>query len=378
MEVEFLSNMKYALFTSAEEWANWQTQLGRFASFFDQASHASRMPVSHSVAGALGITLPSPPTSNHSSPSYSAQMSLYGSQHPSSGIAQGHTPNPSPLGAIPELHSQSTRKRSLDDYSAEAPSKRMATSTYGNSFPSATPISTTVPPYNQSQFLPRVPLPSLAIPHPHQSVQPSPVRHHHQQQHFVPQLPPLNHQQHHIGAAPNTTSTWPHPTTSAAASLGRYSHTPMQMTPIPPSIPHSRHQSPYPGSANVSPSNGALQPAGHVHSAQMSPSYYLEQRNSPYRPIRGVSTLLVPPPSGTTQQPQHIERDQMHYQPLGRPQERQTGQLPYIAQNQWFDDQHQSSASAYQWPSFMPSHHQQQQHSAHSQLPLPTPTFGRV
>jgi hypothetical protein len=34
MEVEFLSNMKYALFTSAEEWSQWQNRLGRFASLF--------------------------------------------------------------------------------------------------------------------------------------------------------------------------------------------------------------------------------------------------------------------------------------------------------------------------------------------------------
>ncbi|KAI4826321.1 hypothetical protein E4T45_10347, partial [Aureobasidium sp. EXF-8846] len=51
MEVEFLSNMKYALFTSAEEWSQWQNRLGRFASFFDRASRP--MPQ-------LPHTLPSP------------------------------------------------------------------------------------------------------------------------------------------------------------------------------------------------------------------------------------------------------------------------------------------------------------------------------
>jgi hypothetical protein len=66
MEVEFLSNMKYALFTSAEEWNQWQNRLGRFASFFDRASRP--MPQ-------LPHTLPSPPVSNHASPPY------YGAAH---------------------------------------------------------------------------------------------------------------------------------------------------------------------------------------------------------------------------------------------------------------------------------------------------------
>ena len=68
--------------------------------------------------------------------------------------------------------------------------------------------------------------------------------------------------------------------------------------------------------------------------SQLSPSFFLAQRNSPYRPVRGVSTLLVPPPSLAMQQPQNVGREQMHYQPLGRPQERQQGRLPYV-DNHW-------------------------------------------
>lgn len=373
MEVEFLSNMKYNLFTSAEEWDEWQSQLGRFASFFEQAS---RVPSSQSSFGALGITLPSPPTSNHASPSYSGPQNLAQYSHPSVNPLHSHgaTSNPSSLGPVPDLRSQVSRKRSLD-HSAEPPAKRLATSStnYGQSFPLG--ASAAVPSYNRSQFLPRVPLPTLATP----QTQPQHKTHtgslQSQQQQFAPQLPPLNYTQRSFGPSQPPTSSWA-PTSAMTAAVNHYSQTPLNVTPMPQSMPQSRQQSPYSGSAGVSPINGVLPSGGQIHSSQLSPSYYLEQRNSPYRPIRGVSTLLVPPPSGATQHQQAVGREQMHYQPLGRPQERQTGQLPYIAQNQWFDGRHQSTASAYQWPSFLPSHHTQQHHQP--QLPLPTPSFGRT
>ncbi|KAF1345888.1 cyclin-domain-containing protein [Delphinella strobiligena] len=374
MEVEFLSNMKYNLFVAAEEWDEWQTQLGRFASFFEQAS---RVPSSQSPFGALGITLPSPPTSNHASPSYSGSQNLAQYSHPSvnSLHSDGTMSNPSSLGPVPDLHSQVTRKRSLE-HSADPPAKRLAASStnYGQSFPSG--ASTAVPSYNRSQFLPRVPLPTLATPQTQPPHKPYTGSSQSQQQQFAPQLPPLNYTQLSFGPSPTPTSSWAPTSAAMTAAVNHYSQTPLHVTPMPQSMPQSRQQSPYSGSAGVSPTNSVLPSARQMHSSQLSPSYYLEQRNSPYRPIRGVSTLLVPPPSGATQHQQTVGREQMHYQPLGRPQERQTGQLPYIAQNQWFDGRHQSTASAYQWPSFLPSHHNQQHHQP--QLPLPTPSFGRT
>lgn len=355
MEVEFLSNMKYNLHTSAEEWEQWQTQLGRFSQYFDQAS---RTPVS-----ALGFTLPSPPISNQASPPYSSGLAHSGYQ---SAFAHGLTPNISPLAQIPALRAQS-RKRSLDS-AAEPPSKRTATNSnlHGRSLPNGT---SSVAPYNQ--YLPRVQLPSLATSQPHNTISasstPTSSVQHHQQQQFLPQLPPINFAQRSVGHTPAPGTSWTSVSAVTAPNL-HYSSS-IQAASLPQTMPSSRHQSPFPGSAGVSPTNGPS-PTGQ----QLSPSFYLEQRNSPYRPIRSVSTLLVPPPARTRYQPQNVDRDQMRYQPLGRPQERQTGQLPYIAQNQWFDGQ-QNSASAYQWPSFL-LNHQQQQH--HTQLPLPTPSSGRI
>ncbi|KAH0359497.1 hypothetical protein KCU65_g9930, partial [Aureobasidium melanogenum] len=321
MEVEFLSNMKYALFTPAEEWAQWQIRLGRFASFFDRASRP--MPQ-------LPHTLPSPPTSNHASPPY------YGATKP---VTQSFPQYPSSLGPLPDLSSQVLRKRSLDSYT-EPPGKRVT--------PAYPPSA-----QNQSHSVPRVTLPSLALPQPQS--QPS--------QHLplqLPQLPPLNYSQRSMNQVTQPPTSWTPATSNPHAVSHASTHA--AMTSVPQSVVQSRHQSPFPTSAAASPTDGHFQPAGQAHVSQLSPSFFLAQRNSPYQPVRGVSTLLVPPPSQATQQPQNVQHEQMHYQPLGRPQERQQGRLPYI-ESQWFDN----PSAANQWYSQTQQHH----------LP-PPPFYNRV
>ncbi|THW70069.1 hypothetical protein D6D25_00678 [Aureobasidium pullulans] len=319
MEVEFLSNMKYALFTSAEEWGQWQNRLGRFASFFDRASRP--MPQ-------LPHTLPSPPTSNYASPPH------YGATNP---VTHSFPQYPSSLGPLPDLTSQFSRKRSLDTYT-EPPAKRMA------AYPT--------PAHN---YTPRVTLPSLPLPQPTS----------HSSQHLppqlpqLPQLPPLNYSHRPMNQVTQPPTSWT-PATSIPAPIS-HAGTPAAITSVPQSVVHSRHQSPYPSSAAVSPTDGHYQPAGQAHVSQLSPSFFLAQRNSPYRPVRGVSTLLVPPPSRALQQPQNVQREQMHYQPLGRPQERQQGRLPYI-ESQWFE----GNPSSNQWYS----------QTQHPQLP-PTSFYNR-
>ncbi|KAI5203115.1 hypothetical protein E4T39_04414 [Aureobasidium subglaciale] len=321
MEVEFLSNMKYALFTSAEEWALWQSRLGRFASFFDRASRP--MPQ-------LPPTLPSPPTSTHASPPYYSA-----SANP---LAQSFPHYQSPLAQLPDLASQLSRKRSLDAYT-EPPAKRM---------PPAYPP----PAQMQSHYAPRVTLPSLPLP------QPQPQH----SQHLAPQLPPLNYSHLPMNQVTQPPTSWT-PATSIPAPIS-HATTPVGMASMPQSVVQSRHQSPFPTSAAVSPTDGHYQPAGQAHLSQLSPSYFLAQRNSPYRPVRGVSTLLVPPPSRAMQQPQNVQREQMHYQPLGRPLERQQGRLPYI-ESQWFEG---NPTSTNQWYS---------QNQQHQQLPS-TSFYNRV
>lgn len=65
----------------------------------------------------------------------------------------------------------------------------------------------------------------------------------------------------------------------------------------------------------------------------LSPSIYLQQRNSPYKPVRHVNKLLHPPPSSL--QHYHLANTlpptQMHYQPLGRRNDLRTGIVPEFA-----------------------------------------------
>jgi hypothetical protein len=114
--------------------------------------------------------------------------------------------------------------------------------------------------------------------------------------------------------------------------------TPTSMTapPFPTSYTPtagSRQMSPYPPSAGSSPVSAFPT----TTSRQLSPSHFLNQRQSPYRPVRGVHTLLVPPPSSSMHNPaQNIAYNQMQYQPLGRPTtERRAGPLPYMDRSAW-------------------------------------------
>ncbi|GAB1212588.1 hypothetical protein ATERTT37_001727 [Aspergillus terreus] len=87
-------------------------------------------------------------------------------------------------------------------------------------------------------------------------------------------------------------------------------------------------------SANVSPAVSAY--SVHTPQTHLSPSFFLANRNSPYRPVRNVNTLLIPPPSTSLQQQRSIPFEHMHYQPLGKTAaERKTGVLPYLHQDAW-------------------------------------------
>jgi len=338
MEVEFLSNMKYCLFTSAEDWANWQSLLGKFAAFVERAQQPQRpapiLPPASSLH--LPMALPSPPPSNQASPPYAADLSQTAT--PYATINQhGPSPAPSPLAAVQDTQNSKTnsRKRSHEDYSTEPPPKRVA-SGY-QSYTSPSNYGSAAAQRTQSQQIPRLTLPSLAIPTsstPSSTYNPPPT---HSQQ-----LPPLN--------VPARAMAMVYPNTSTSSQA---SH-----TPAPASQYASRQQSPYGGSTTASPSTSVPQSTVSLHpTAQISPTYFLQQRNSPYRPVHNVSTLLYPPPSGALQQrPQNVEYDQMHYQPLGKSvQQRQSGRLPYVSQNMWIDNNHhqQPMTPVNQSPSFM-------------------------
>jgi hypothetical protein len=331
MEVEFLSNMRYSLFTSKEKWTEWHGILGKFGTFFDQAS---KIPASGAVSpvgpqNMLGVpsnVVPSPPTQQQTSPPTST---VYSPSH----MALSNTPllQPqatsaavSPIGALPEL-GPIQRKRSAD-YTTEPPAKRQAHGFAPGPYSNAPPIPTLQTPINRSfEPPPSVnrlpPLPSLSIPPPQQappsqvktwSELPLPVPGGRSMAMVYP--PPVQWQQ------PSST-----PTTSGPPSFS-HSYT--------PSTEQSRQISPYPPSAGSSPSSASY---AATNSRQLSPSHFLNQRQSPYRPVRGVHTLLVPPPQTSIHNPaRNIAYDQMQYQPLGRPMtDRRSGLLPYMDRSAW-------------------------------------------
>ncbi|KAK1086461.1 hypothetical protein LTR48_003531 [Friedmanniomyces endolithicus] len=339
MEVEFLSNMKYCLFTSSDEWSEWQSLLGRFADFLQRASKppprapsAPGLPPMSSLY--LPRALPSPPVS--------AQTSPYAFDAATRGPALGMTPAPSPLAPLPsmQLTQQPSLKRSHDDYiqsSEPAPKKfpsglrnQASLAAYGNGAHSN----------GQVQQPSRLTLPSLAIA----ANDRSPVNGT-QSAGLTQHLPPLN--------IPGRSMAMVYPNAQQLPGPVGFPSQPPSQTH---SQYHSRQHSPYPGSAAASPGSAA------PHSAvpQLSPSYFLQQRNSPYRPVHNVSRLLYPPPSGALQhRPQDVEQSQMQYHPLSKAQQRYTGRLPYVAQNVWLDgSQQQPSTPLHQLPSWMTARQQ--------------------
>jgi hypothetical protein len=344
MEVEFLSNMKYCLFTSAEDWAKWQSLLGRFAGFVEQATKPPRLPPAPILPPASSLhvqmPLPSPPASNQASPPYTAEVGQTGSAYTNQ---YGPTPVPSPMTYMPNGNTvyQNPRKRSHEDYSTEPPAKRIA-SNYQN-YQSPQYYAST-----QQQAAPSLPATRTTLPSLESSVSNIPSLPQPQSVPHAQQLPPLQ--------LPARAMAMVYPNASTVAQLQQI---PALAGPSSQAASQygSRQHSPYTGSTTGSPARGLPQAVTKLQPPmQVSPTYYLQQRNSPYRPIHHVSTLTYPPTTSALQnQPQSVEYNQMHYQPLGKPiQHAQSGRLPYVAQNIWLDGQHhqQSMTPVFSWPGF--------------------------
>ncbi|EME47388.1 hypothetical protein DOTSEDRAFT_69354 [Dothistroma septosporum NZE10] len=345
MEVEFLSNMKYCLFTSEQDWASWQSLLGKFAAFFDRASRP--LPAAPILAPAsslhLPLALPSPPVSTQASPPYAQDRPQNGHLY---GTTAGPAISPSPLGNLltPNGSAQTgSRKRGHENDAIEPPAKRMA-SVYQDY---TSPRYPTLPAQqNQAEQVPRLTLPSLAI----STSQPTSNGYSYPPSSQSQQLPPLSMPAramtvaYQSGSAPGHAAVVPAP----AGALSQAQ---------PQSQYGSIHRSPYAQSGPTTPHSSGPQSATVLHpTAQISPTYFLQQRNSPYRPVHNFSTLLHPPPSSAIQgRPPNVELNRMQYQPLGKPTQH-TGRLPYVAQNLWLDGNQPQEIRVmtpiHQWPGF--------------------------
>ncbi|KAI9923467.1 hypothetical protein ASPWEDRAFT_172113 [Aspergillus wentii DTO 134E9] len=339
MEVEFLSNIRYNLFASKENWAEWHVKLGLFADFF---TRASQVPEEKDLSPTTPVLRISPSLG----PAPRMQSSSL-SKLPSPPASESLRPQPwnlpfngSTYTAPPQLGNEippvASRKRSRDEQTEEHPAKRIA---LPNGIP--TPASTLPP----SSGLPSIPaLPPVLTP----TSAPS----HASMPGSLSRLPRPNFPTSTNTLAPTIPTPVPHLPSAGRAMSSAYNPSTNWAQQLPPSAPVPplsaglynnsmslpdpvRHHSPYGvSSATVSPAASAY--SVHTPQTHLSPSFFLANRNSPYRPVRTVNTLLIPPPSTSLQQQRSVPFDHMHYQPLGKTAaERKTGLLPYLHQDSW-------------------------------------------
>lgn len=317
MEVEFLSNMRYNLFVTEEEWKAWHVRLGKFARHIDLAVKLSaanqRLPTT---------TLPSPPASNHTSPPFPGISSPSLAAQASPSVFALH-PQSSVASSADSGVRMVSRKRSYDDRAVEPPSKRIARASASQ--PTMAP--SIFIPSSHAPNLPRLPSPTHSITST-QTLPLNPI--------YVPHLPPLATRT--MSFAYQTPLQWSHPTSLPNIGSGLVTAPPSHQPSV--TLTESNLQlSPFPfGSGAASPTSAVSVSAQPSHTpTRLSPSHYLIQRTSPYGPVRGVTTLLVPPPpSSVFRGSKSIATEQMQYQSLGRPMaERHAGHVPYVNHDAW-------------------------------------------
>ncbi|KAI9783249.1 MAG: hypothetical protein M1839_004089 [Geoglossum umbratile] len=341
MEVEFLSNMRYSLYTSEAEWREWHVKLGRFWSYFDKASKADIIPrpvqSGAPVTPALNIppSLPSPPSSTHTSPPFATAYSPGNSiPNPLPLPSQMPPAVPSPLVSMLPVDLRPTpRKRSYDDSIQEPPAKRV-TRSMAQKYPPSAGYPVGLPEFSNTPRLagnmPRLPTPNLSIS---TSSTNTPSANGYVVHSFA-QLPPPGGRAMAL-AFPGPMS-WSQPTTIPSTSVPSQQST--HNITLTPFGQQSRQQILNPTSSPItsSPTSSGFSAQGSSPS-HLSPSFFLTNRNSPYRPVRRVSTLLVPPPLASfNNAPQGLGFSQMHYQPLGKSKsECKTGVVPYMQVDPW-------------------------------------------
>ena len=330
MEVEFLSNMRYTLYVSDTEWKAWHVKLGRFWSYFDKASKkpleaASRNRNIHTSMLTMPPDLPSPPASTNTSPPFSTNHSFGHSALPHPLAMPPYLP-PSIQSPVVPMHEVDTRtsgrKRSHEDYLHEPPAKRPTASLPPSGASSTTMTPSTV--RGVTPTVPRLPMPNLSIPSTTHNVayNGSPAQ----------LLPPVSRPS---SGALSVLSRWPQNGTLPSLPQSSPFSLPANVN-FTGSSDWSGQKSYTPGSATPSPTSYHF-PQSQQTPTHLSPAEFPPIRHSPYKPVRSVNTLLVPPPSASLHNPpQNLGYDQMRYQPLGKPvSERKTGIPPFMHQHSW-------------------------------------------
>lgn len=310
MEVEFLQNMKYNLFTSEVMWREWQVKLYRFWSFWEMASQTT-FNVSPRSSGPVSPALPSPPISQTQSPAF------FGYSQPPIRTYTHPTPDATPVAQLPPV--ELGRKRSYDAGSLvmEPPAKRITRSMAPNISLSIPQFPMPVTPFTPERYTQRdsPPLAPIVSGAPSMS---------------IPSIPSMNfgltlpEPGSRAMSMVYSNQTQANAQTSAPAPVHPLTHN----ISIPSVGSQSRTSSPYlhHGSNTSSPSS-AYPPQQPQH---LSPSYFLGNRSSPYRPVRGVQSLLIPQTQAPAPLPMNM--NQIQYQPLTKARSQyRIGVLPYMS-----------------------------------------------
>ncbi|GAB1321074.1 hypothetical protein MFIFM68171_11284 [Madurella fahalii] len=387
MEVEFLSNMRYSLLVTEAEWDQWLDRLKGFWRYLELAQRAvssspSPLLIPSPTARTLASPLPSPTGSlnNRPSPNLGPVPNGNGAHNWPASYSGSNAVSPLALKPEPQLL---FRKRSSPDQagSAEPPAKRVnrapveqvkpsahvpsqALRQHPSAIPHAQPVPqqlaifpavTQRPPHVVPPDQARVPVPSLTLntAQPAATVPVTQSQPYGSSAYAPPQasplsLPPLVPGVRAMSTVfPTTTYTPPQPTPVTCGAVTPTTSFP----PVSYGTPTKRlsPQNAFSSGVSYAGSSPLVDPFGHHMATPIgnsgsasglhtpishSPSVYLQQRNSPYRPVRHVSTLLYPPPSAFLEQyhlPNPVLPNQMHYQPLGKRNEYRTGILPEFA-----------------------------------------------
>ncbi|OTA62054.1 hypothetical protein K449DRAFT_60473 [Hypoxylon sp. EC38] len=330
MEVEFLSNMRYGLLTSKEEWEEWLQKLACFHEYCERAAMEERR---RNATPSTSMSIPSPNTSRFTSPLPSpisavpssgnnAPLALAAAYSPDPVAianhwnAYPHVPSVSPLANKPSLGHPMVRKRSLEGGDMVEPAAKRATRQPPiMRMPSNRPTPAGAEPV-------RLPVPHLTLDTSQAVVPPRyppPVTYTSQP---AVSLPPLGPGMRAMSTVyPTTTTTWA-PQGPVLATCGPQA--PSYIIPTNYGTPTKRQSptslTPF-GSSPLAEAYGTHTPISN------SPLVYLQQRASPYKPVRRVNHLLNPPPSIPLSQ-YHLGSNQMHYQPLGRRNDLRSGIVP--------------------------------------------------
>ncbi|KAG7119784.1 Meiotically up-regulated gene 80 protein like [Verticillium longisporum] len=346
MEVEFLSNMRYSLLATKDEWEDWLAKLSCFSEYYERALKQPTSPIAMSSPTSKALfssPLPSPTRATQATSAVpalpaSATPVYHGNVNASNGQAwptSYQNPAMSPLTAKSHVNMMS-KKRAHEEDPTEPPAKRM------NVQPNAMPPAR--PPVVGEQPI-RLPVPNLSLntntPTPGSVQYMTPTAYAPPSHVSLPPLVPGVRAMSSVypASGPVPQAQLPLPSTTGSV-MPQATLTPTIGMPVHPSMSYgtpSRRHSPGTlaafGSSPLGDMYGSVSavhtPISHTPISH-SPSVYLQQRPSPYKPVRHVNTLLYPPPSASLHE-YHMSAaaaPQMHYQPLGRRNDLRTGVVP--------------------------------------------------